>query len=285
MRAFVTGGHGFVGRWLTEHLSACGDEVEAPDESIDITDPTLLAPAMSRARPEAVYHLAALAHVGDSWSDPHEVFRVNALGTLGVLEAARQIEPRPRVLVVSSAEVYGSVAPHDLPLTESQPLAPTTPYAASKVAAEYLGVQAHLGHGLEVVRVRSFNHVGPGQSTRFAVAGMASRILESQAAGRKTLMVGNLSPRRDFTDVRDVVRAYRLVIELGGAGQVYNVCSGSDISIGDLARRMIELAGVDLELQTDPELVRASDLPVLRGDPSLLATTTGWQPVFTLDDT
>ncbi|MHB1487033.1 MAG: GDP-mannose 4,6-dehydratase [Acidimicrobiales bacterium] len=285
MRVYVTGGHGFVGRWLVEHLRACGDEVVAPDESVDVTDGAALALAMAEAAPQAVYHLAAFTHVGQSWADPEEVMRVNVLGTLHVLEAARALQPCPRVLLVSSAEVYGIVEGGDLPLDESQALAPATPYAASKVAAEYLGVQAYLGYGLEVMRVRSFNHVGPGQSPTFAVPGIAQRILVAQREGGKALKVGNLSPRRDFTDVRDVVRAYRMVIESGRPGAVYNVCSGHDLSIAELAERLIDLAGADLSLEVDPELLRPADLPVLQGDPSLLAEATGWQPTVALDDT
>ena len=285
MKAYVTGGHGFVGRWLLEHLAACGDDVTAPDESIDVTDGPSLARAVAEASPDAIYHLAAFTHVGESWSDPEEVLRVNAIGTLHVLEAARAIQPRPRLLLVSSAEVYGIVGAGDLPLKETHPLAPATPYAASKVAAEYLGVQAHLGYGTQVMRVRSFNHVGPGQSPAFAVAGIAERILTAHRQGGRTLKVGNLTPRRDFTDVRDVVRAYRLVIQSGEPGAVYNVCSGYDISIQDLAQRLIALVGADLTLEVDPELVRATDLPVLRGDATALSSATGWKPSISLDDT
>ncbi|MDA8342306.1 MAG: GDP-mannose 4,6-dehydratase, partial [Actinomycetota bacterium] len=171
MRALITGGRGFVGTWLAEHLRSCGDEVVAVDAEVDVTDPAAVSDAVDAARPDAVYHLAALAHVGQSWADPAAVVQVNALGTLSVLEAARQVTPAPTVLVTSSAEVYGRVPADQQPIGESQPLAPVTPYAASKVAAEYLCVQAHLAHDLPVIRVRPFNHVGPGQAHRPAGAG------------------------------------------------------------------------------------------------------------------
>ncbi|MGH9181911.1 MAG: NAD-dependent epimerase/dehydratase family protein, partial [Acidimicrobiales bacterium] len=225
MRAFVTGGHGFVGTWLRAHLEAEGDEVVAPGSEVDITDAAATAAAMVAAAPEVVYHLAGLAHVGRSWAEPAEFLRVNAGGTLNVLEAARRVASPPRVLVVSSAEVYGHVGPDRLPLTEDAPRRPVSPYAASKAAAEMVTVQAHLGHGTAVVVARPFNHIGPGQDPSFMLPGLAGRILAAQRHGVAVLGVGNLSPRRDLTDVRDIVRAYRLLATAGAAGATYNVCS------------------------------------------------------------
>jgi GDP-4-dehydro-6-deoxy-D-mannose reductase len=160
-----------------------------------------------------------------------------------------------------------------------------SPYAASKAAAEVVALQANLGHGLDVVQVRSFNHVGPGQSPDFVVSALAQRVAEAAASGSRSIRVGNLEPRRDFTDVRDVVRAYRLVVEKGAAGEIYNVCSGHDVSIGELANRLARLAGVELELVPDPELMRPVDVPVLRGDPAKLVAATGWRPQLSLDQT
>ncbi|MHB8681172.1 MAG: GDP-mannose 4,6-dehydratase [Acidimicrobiales bacterium] len=285
MRALVTGGKGFVGGWLTSHLRERGDEVVAVDREVEITDADEVRRAIVDVGPDVVYHLAALAHVGRSWADPGTVFRVNALGTLYVLEAARACTPAPRVLLISSAEVYGEVSPEQLPVAEDAPLAPVTPYAASKVAAEYLGVQAHLAHGLPVIRVRPFNHVGPGQGTEFVVPSLAERIVEAGRTGSGSVGVGNLAARRDLTDVRDVVRAYRLLAEDGIPGEVYNVCSGTAVSIRSVAERLLELAGVDAGLVTDPLLARPVDVPVLCGDPSKLGATTGWAPVIPLDQT
>lgn len=285
MRAFVTGGHGFVGTWLRRHLAAAGDEVVAPGHGFDVTDPATLRPAMGDARPDAVYHLAGLAHVGRSWDEPEEFLRVNALGTLHVLEAARRCQPVPRVLLVSSAEVYGPVKPEEVPVPESAPLRPASPYAASKAAAEMLGVQAHLGRGVPVIRARPFNHAGPGQDPSFVVPALARRIVDARRSGESSVPVGNLAPRRDVTDVRDVVRAYRLLVERGEPGEVYNVCSGADVAIEELARRMLSLAGADLELRTDPALLRPADVPVLRGDPARLRAVTGWEPELSLDQT
>jgi GDP-4-dehydro-6-deoxy-D-mannose reductase len=285
VRAFVTGAGGFVGSWLVEHLRDQGDEVAAVDSEVDVTDSKALREALVGFDPAAVYHLAALTHVGRSFTDPSEVVRVNALGTLSVLEAARQCEEPPSVLIVSSAEVYGAVKESELPIAEDAALAPMSPYAASKVAAEYLAIQAHLAYGLPVVRVRPFNHVGPGQSPHFAVPALASRIVAATRDGAEWIPVGNLGARRDLTDVRDVVRAYRMLVCDGSAGEVYNVCSGTAVGIDEVAHRLLELAGVELELRPDPSLVRPVDVPVLLGNPEKLEQRTGWKPEIDLDRT
>ena len=194
LRALITGGRGFVGGWLREHLEAEGDEVVAIDQEVEITDPAALRPVVAEAAPEMVYHLAARTHVGDSWDAPSEVLSVNVIGTAEVLAAARALPNDPRVLVVSSAEVYGVVAPGDLPLTEASPVQPATPYAASKAAAEEVARQAWRGYGQPVVVVRPFNHIGPRQSPNFAVPALARRIVEAQAEGLASLAVGTLNP-------------------------------------------------------------------------------------------
>jgi GDP-4-dehydro-6-deoxy-D-mannose reductase len=277
----VTGASGFVGRWLLDHLRSMDDEVVAPD--VDVTDASALRAALDDARPHAVYHLAALAHVGDSWAQPRETFAVNASGTLNVLEAARALTPFPTVLLVGSAEVYGRVAASDLPLREDAALRPVSPYAASKVAAEFLGLQAHLGHGLPVVRVRAFNHIGPGQAPTFVVSSLARQIAQASLHGGSSIRVGNLTPRRDFTDVRDVVRAYRLLVERGTPGEVYNVCSGEAVAIADIVDALVRIGGVRFEVVGDPERVRAVDVPVLVGDPGRVARATGWRRELPLE--
>jgi GDP-4-dehydro-6-deoxy-D-mannose reductase len=285
VRALITGGGGFVGRWLAEHLRSEGDSVTVIDLEVDVTDPAAIGAATESAAPDAVYHLAALAHVGESWDAPTEVYRVNILGTANVLAAARSVAPGAAVLVVSSAEVYGTVPPDVLPLTEDRPTAPATPYAASKAAAEQVALQAHLGYGQRAIVARPFNHIGPGQSPAFAVSALSRRIVEAMTSGARAMPVGTLTTRRDFTDVRDVVRAYRLLVLHGQAGGVYNICSGADVAIGEVAHRLLELAGSDLVLETDPALVRPVDLPVLQGDPTRLETATGWKPAIDLDQT
>lgn len=284
MRAFVTGASGFVGTWLCRHLEMSGDEVEAPDLSLDVRDGEAVAAAITASAPDVVYHLAGFAHVGESWSRPAEVFAVNALGTLNTLEAARRCERPPRVLLVSSAEVYGAVR-NDLPVEESAPLAPVSPYAASKVAAEYLGVQAFLGSKLEVVRLRPFNHVGPGQSDAFVVSGLARRVVAAEGKGGGSVAVGNLDPVRDFTDVRDVVRAYRLLALEGRPGEVYNVATGKGVSVREITAMLARLARVGVSFEADPKLTRPVDVPVLLGDAAKLHRATGWQPHHELEAT
>jgi GDP-4-dehydro-6-deoxy-D-mannose reductase len=285
VRALVTGARGFVGAWLAEHLRDQGDELVLIDLEVDVTDPAAIGVVMADCAPEAVYHLAALTHVGASWDAPSEVLRVNVLGTAEVLAAARRLPEPPVTLVVSSAEVYGVVTPAQLPLTEDSDVAPVTPYAASKAAAEQVAFQAWRGFGQPVVVVRPFNHVGPGQGPNFAVSALARRIVEARRDGARTLSVGSLEPRRDFTDVRDVVRCYRLLVRQGRRGGLYNVCSGQDHSVGEIVARLLDLAGVDLELVTDPALLRPVEIPVLRGSQAALQAATGWKPEIPLEDT
>ena len=285
MRALITGGKGFVGQWLAAHLKDAGDDVTVIDLETDISDGPALRKAVTEAAPEAIYHLAAMTHVGESWENPSHVLKVNVLGTAEILAAARALPRPPIVLAVSSAEVYGVVSPAQLPLGEDTPTAPATPYAASKLAAEAIALQAWRGYGQQVIVVRPFNHIGPGQSPNFAVPALAKRIVQARKTGAGSLRVGTLSTRRDFTDVRDVVVAYRLLILQGIPGTIYNVCSGRDVAISDVADQLLELAHAGLELVIDPELVRPVDVPVLRGDASRLHAATGWSPSIPLATT
>jgi GDP-4-dehydro-6-deoxy-D-mannose reductase len=285
MRALITGGKGFVGQWLAAHLKDRGDEVAVIDLETDVADGAAVRRVVADVRPQAVYHLAAMTHVGESWENPGQVLRVNVLGTAEILAAARSLDGNPRVLVVSSAEVYGIVTPDQLPLAEDTPTEPASPYAASKLAAEAVAFQAWRGYGQPVVVVRPFNHIGPGQSPNFFVPALAKRIVDANRSGAKSLRVGTLTTRRDFTDVRDVVVAYRLLIERGVPGEVYNVCSGRDVAMSEVAAQLLELAGTDLTLETDPELVRPVDVPVLRGSAERLEAATGWQASIPLATT
>ena len=285
MQALITGGSGFVGRHLERHLLECGDEVVVADIECDVTDVAALRRALAASRPEAIYHLAALAHVGESWKNPSRYLEVNVLGTSNVLEAARELDPTITVLVVSSAEVYGIIAPEELPITEEHRVAPVTPYAASKAAAEQVALQAARGYGQRVSVVRPFNHIGPGQAPAFAVPAFAQRILDAKASGTTELIVGNLTARRDFTDVRDVVAAYRSIVTSAAFGEVFNVASGVDRAIAEVVAALESLAGVQLEHVVDQALLRPSDIPVLRGDATKLRAATGWQPTIAFEQT
>lgn len=287
MTAVVTGAHGFVGRHLVDHLRAAGIDVVGTDRAHggpDLADAGAVRAFMVGVAPTEVYHLAGWADVGGSWAQPEAAFAANALGTLHVLEACRAAGVR-RVLNVSSADVYGRVAPDDLPITEEQPLAPVTPYAASKVAADFLALQAWLGHGLEVVRVRAFNHLGPGQSEHFVGPAVAMKIARNERDGGEEVTVGNLDPRRDVTDVRDVVRAYRLLMAGGAPGEVYHVCSGRALAVREICERLLAMARTPMRLVPDPALQRPVEVPVLVGSNERLRAATGWEPEIPLEQT
>lgn len=285
VQALVTGGRGFVGRHLVDHLIAQGDEVVAIDLERDVADPVAMSEVVATSAPDAVYHLAALAHVGQSWDDPTDVLRVNVLGTAVVLAALRAHAPHARTVVVSSAEVYGTVSVSDLPLSETAPARPSSPYAASKLAAEAVALQAARGFGQEVVVVRAFNHIGPGQSPAFFVPGIAARLVRARAEGAHAIPVGNLAARRDFTDVRDVVRAYRMLATHGMSGEIYNVASGIDHEMATVAAALRDLVDASIAFTVDSALLRPSDVPVLRGDARKLRAATGWSPAIDLATT
>ena len=288
MRAAVTGSSGFVGTHLVPYLRSHGDEVVTIDRTgtpaVDVTDAAEVREVLRAARPDAVYHLAALSHVGQSWDAPESVFRVNALGALNVLRACTDAGVG-RVVVAGSADEYGSVGPEELPLTEESPIRPITPYGASKAAADVLALQAFLGDGLGTLRVRAFNHTGPGQSASMLVPGLAQRIADAERDERHKVSVGRVDVVRDLSDVRDVVRAYRLLVEHGTPGEAYNVCSGRGVSVREVADAMLAMSEAPLELVVDPELVRPVDVPRLVGDPARLRAATGWEPEIPLDET
>ena len=285
MLALITGANGFVGRHLSDHLIESGDEVIASDLSDggpDLLDQQAFRDLLGSVRPDVVYHLAGQADVKASWENPLKTFRINAEGTLNVLEACKNSGVN-RVLCVSSAEVYGIVSESELPIKESQALMPANPYATSKAAAELICNQ-YDSNSMEVLRVRSFNHFGPGQSDNFVAAALAKRLLIADKENTGEILVGNLKSRRDFTDVRDVVRAYRALILDGEAGEVYNVCSGSTRMISELADALLGQINEMISLVPDPNLQRPSDIPVLMGDNSKLQTRTGWNPLIEFEE-
>jgi len=287
MRALVTGAGGFVGAHLVAHLEAEGDEVIGSDRAAggpDLTDRDAVGQWIGQVRPEAVYHLGGFSDVGASWADPAQAVDTNVIGTFNVLVGAHAVGV-DRVLVAGSADVYGTVGSQDLPITESTPLRPVSPYGGSKAAADMLALQAFLGWGLATLRVRAFNHLGPGQSDRFVASSLAARIAQNERTGHTEIAVGNLEARRDFTDVRDVVRAYRLLVLHGVAGEAYNVCSGIAVAVSELAARLLDRTDIAMTLEPDPARFRPVDVPVLVGDPSHLEQVTGWRRLLDLDTT
>ncbi len=285
MRALVVGSSGFVGTWLVEYLRSVDDEVLLLPNGVDIRDREALKGYFQEIRVDAIYHLAARSHVGRSWSQPDETYMVNVIGTSNICEAIRSMPIPPKLLFVSSSEVYGKVTHGELPVRESQPLAPVSPYAASKAAAENVVKQLFYGSSIPVVVARSFNHIGPGQGESFVASALAKRLVSAQMKGTDEIKVGNLKARRDFTDVRDVVRAYRSMIERADSFEVFNVCSGTSLSIEQLAEIMIRQLGVELKLVVSPELVRPLDIFEVVGSNDKLRSMTNWKPEIEIQRT
>jgi len=295
MRVLVTGANGFVGRHLCAALDARAHTVIAAGRAehggdalpLDLLDPLNVRGVVDIARPDAVAHLAAQAFVPAAIADPWYTHDVNAGGTLRLLEAVRAARADggtdPRVLVAGSADVYGPQPAAAYPLVEATPLHPANPYAASKIAAEAYAVAAAASYGLRTIVTRAFNHIGPGQDRRFAVASFALQLARIAAGGDPLLLVGNLDAERDFLDVRDVVAAYVLLLEGGGAsGEVYNVASGRAVAMREILRQLVTIARVGVEIRDDPERSRPSDIPRLAGDAAKLRAATGWEPALPL---
>jgi GDP-4-dehydro-6-deoxy-D-mannose reductase len=276
-RVLVTGASGFVGTHL---LRLFGDEA-VPTEA-DVTDPEAVERAVREVQPRAVIHLAALSSVADSWEAPATTWEVNTIGTVNVLEAVRGHRPAARVLVVSTEHVYGRTK--QVPTSENTPVAPVSPYAASKAAAEVACTQA-AENGLDVLVARAFQHEGPGRDERFAVGSWTRQLAELELTGGGALRVGNLDVERDITDVRDVCRAYRLLIEPSVAPGVYNVASGVAVRLSRVVDILVALAHVPVTVEEDPARMRPADIPVLCGDSAKLRRATGWKPEIPLEQT
>ena len=295
MRILVTGCRGFVGRHLVRTLEERGHDVVEADRTLgvsrlafDVTDGDAVAEAIDSAQPEAIAHLAAQAFVPDSQEDPAATFAVNVGGTLNVLEAVRNSRrsSAARVLVVSSADVYGVQPPGAYPLDETAPPLPRNPYAASKAATEALALAYAHSYRVDTVVTRAFNHIGPGQDERFAVADFATQLARVASGGEPQLLVGNLDASRDFLDVRDVCAAYAVLLEGGGSsGEIYNVCSGVATTMKDVLRRLITIAHVPVEVRDNPERMRAADIPLSVGTAAKLHAATGWAPRIPLSAT
>ena len=307
-RALVTGGSGFVGQWLARALLGRGWEVHSVGvhgaeaatlltaeerESVtwhvaDLRDGAALGGAVAEARPEFVAHLAAVSFLPEAAASSVAAFDVNVLGLARLLEAIRPRrhagEIDPLILVVGSGEQYGRHPDDALPLDESAAQRPLTVYAASKAAQEHVALQAARAEGMRIVATRSFNHSGPGQSPRFLLPALVSRVRALPRGERGVLPMGNLTPIRDFLHVADVVEGYCRLVDQGEPGEVYNVASGQGISVGALVDRVLQRAGVSADISQDAALMRPVDLPALVGDSSKLQRTTGWRPRRSLDD-
>jgi GDP-4-dehydro-6-deoxy-D-mannose reductase len=282
VRVLVTGAEGFVGRHLVPRLRDDGHEVFATDRDLDVTDAAVVAKRVAELDPDAIVHLAALSSVAASWREPELTFRVNFLGSRSVLQAAAATTG-VRVLWIGSADEYGSATPGSPAFTEASPLRPGSPYARCKAAADVLGA-TYADAGLDLVRIRPFNHAGPGQSPDFVLASFAKQVAEIEGGRREpVLRVGNLDSVRDFLDIEDVIEAYARLIDRSVPAGVYNVASGIGARIGDHLETLIALASTKPEVEVDPERLRPADFSV--GDATRLRQATGWQPTIPMADT
>lgn len=295
----VTGAAGFAGSHLVELLARDGATVSAWHRKggsppgglsaaastvswhgVDLLDAAAVRESIAQVRPEVVYHCAGAAHVGRSWATSEQTFAINVRGTHHVIEGLRHAGLQTRLVIPSSAMVYKSA---NRPLVEDDPLIPGSPYGVSKLAQEMLGCRS-IADGAQVSIARAFNHLGPRQDPFFVASGFARRIADIEA-GRwePELAVGNLDARRDLTDVRDTVRAYRLIAERGTTGRAYNVCSGRAITIRELLDMLLARSRVPIRVRVDPERYRPNDVPLLVGDPTRIRTELGWQPEISLE--
>ncbi|WP_422927813.1 GDP-mannose 4,6-dehydratase [Singulisphaera sp. PoT] len=305
MRVLATGITGFVGGHLAEHLIEAGDEVVGlsasgrwpeelaglssmvPLERIDLatagTDE--LAALLARTKPEVVYHLAAQSNPQRSVADPRGTWDLNLGGTFTLLEAVKASGLKPRIVLVGSGVCYGNPAPEHLPVSEACPLRPNNAYSASKGAADLLGVQHYLSHGTDVVMARPFNHAGPRQASMYVLSALARQVAEVEAGRKARVEVGNLEVVRDFTDVRDVVRAYLILAEKGQPGEIYNIGTGQGTKIADALATLTSLTHTPVDVFIDQALVRPVDQPLLIADSSKLRASTGWEPRFSIAQT
>lgn len=292
MRALITGSQGFVGGYLRRELEENGYEVTGLDLRTgekalraDLLNLEQTAEMVCQAAPDVVFHLAGQADVGLSWRNPGRTFELNVIAAVNLLEAVREYEPRTKMVLVGSSDEYGSLGEAGQSVSEELELKPQTPYAVSKKAQEELARVYARAYGMNICMTRSFNHVGIGQPKGFVIPDLISGIVSVERKRSKVLLTGNLAASRDFTDVRDVVRAYRLIAEQGERGEVYNVGSGKTWNLQVLLDKLISMARCEIPVQKDPERMRPIDTPYVRCDPSKLRAATGWEPEIDIEQT
>jgi GDP-4-dehydro-6-deoxy-D-mannose reductase len=304
MKVLITGITGFTGSHLAEYLLQLGgievfgierwrsrrDNIDKIEGKIrlhecDIRDASSVMEVVRVVKPDRIFHLAAQSFVVSSWSAPAETLSTNIIGELNIFEAVRQVNINPFIQLAGSSEEYGLVKEDELPIRETNPLRPLSPYAVSKVGQDLLGYQYYKSYGLKVVRTRAFNHTGPRRGEVFSESNFAKQIARIEKGLQEPVVsVGNLEARRDFTDVRDIVKAYWLALEKGEPGEVYNICTEHDLSIRELLDILLSLSDKKIDLRQDSKRLRPSDVPVLRGDCSKFKKQTGWKPTISIKE-
>jgi GDP-4-dehydro-6-deoxy-D-mannose reductase len=305
MKVLITGITGFVGSHLVDFLLQKGgieiygierwrsrtENVEHVKDKIkfdecDIRDASSVREIISKIKPDRVFHLAAQSFVPTSWNAPAETLTTNIIGELNIFEAVRQIGINPYIQIAGSSEEYGMVYESEVPIKESNPLRPLSPYAVSKVAQDLLGYQYYMSYKLNIVRTRGFNHTGPRRGEVFVSSTFAKQIARIEKGLQEPLIyVGNLKAKRDFTDVRDMVRAYWLSLEKCKPGEVYNICSGKSWAVEKILNILLNLSKAKIEIREDPQRMRPSDVPILEGDSSKFKKETGWEPEIPFEKT
>ncbi len=302
MQAIITGVGGFAGSHLAEYLLnntdqtiwGCGQSLSPilqPNtplnyHCIDLTNPHNTMDFLDSIKPDYIYHLAGQAAVHTSWEDPKGNYDANVYAALNILDAIWKLNLKCRLLVVTSMEVYGKVSPSNMPIKEDLCFRPNSPYSASKAAEDLLAQAYYLGHGLDIIRVRPLNHIGPRQSDQFVATAFARQIARIEIGQQPpTILVGNLSDRRDFTDVRDMVKAYALTMKYGKSGSAYNIASGNMYTIKELLETLISLSDVKVTIKVDTKRVRSSSTPPLIADCARFKKITGWEPEITFQET
>lgn len=303
MRVLITGINGFVGGYLAEHLLASGKweiwglarhparlpaAINGRVHHIvaDLNDQDQALSAIESARPEVIFHLAAQSNVPRSFEDPAGTLETNILAQVYLFQALLRLHLDALVLIAGSNEIYGQVRPDELPVNETTPLRPVNPYAVSKAAQDLLAYQYHISHRLRTIRLRAFNHIGPRQTEQFAASAFAAQIARIEAGLQSpSLRVGNLAAERDFTDVRDIARAYELAALNGQAGAAYNIGSGRAVSIRWLLDTLLTFCERDIDIELDPSRMRPADVPRVVCDSSRFRQDTGWEPSIPLEQT